>query len=385
MLDKQFLYVLQPHFIDIILYGEDLEAAILCYLLRDTWSKLSGDIYIRTLHETFSIEKSILLELYGYGRLLDLILRQISSIITYKGRKPLSRHSTSNNPGEYNIDISIETNPEIIENLPSTGHSTSKVPTDDQFLNMVNDLQDYTKLLSQKNWDYKNRTYNQFTQGNLNNNYHSHNNLDNQSSVVNSPYTEPIPCKDRNVPNSTPYCHFIHRNISNNSSTNEDPISVVNLSHLELTPSQLAILNKGLKFCPTPGEPDLSEHHSDLDKFHLRLKRYLHFYKLPNDSNVDESTLPSSSNPDPNSPFKHQKFKNPSDWIPPPVSNLENFITKNHLDLSDSVIPKSKYNDINRQERIAIRELSNNNTIVIKQADKGGAVVIMNRDDYIKE
>ena len=379
MLDKHFKHVLEPHFIDIILYGEELEAAILCYLIRDTWSNLSGDVYINTLNYTFSVEKSIILELYYRKRLLDLILRQISALITYRGHKPLSKHSSSNNPADYNIDISINTNLPANDEPECPRQKTSKGQNDEHFLDLVNSIQNYTKLLSHNNCvDYKLNKCNQGCTFNSVDNSHS------QQTPI-STTSEPIPCRDRNVPMSTSHCHFIHRNISNNSSTNEEPISVVNLSHKILTPSELAILNKGLKFCPTPGEPDLSEHHNDLDKFHLRLKRFLHFYKLPNDSNVEDDTILSTSNLDPNSPFKHQKFKNPSDWIPPPVSNLENFITKNHLDLSDSVIPKNKFNNISRQERLAIKQLSTDSTIVIKQADKGGAVVLMNRDDYIKE
>ena len=97
------------------------------------------------------------------------------------------------------------------------------------------------------------------------------------------------------------------------------------------------VLQRGMKFCPTPGEPVITELHDDLDKLHLRLKRYLHFNKL---SPPEDTTLPQDvtivPDPDPHEPFKHQKFKLPSAWIPPPVINLENFIFKNHRDLSES-------------------------------------------------
>ena len=196
--------------------------------------------------------------------------------------------------------------------------------------------------------------------------------------------TPPIPCRDRNVNMYHDHCSFT-QNTNNHSSTNEDIEYVVNLSSKTLSPPQLAILKRGLKFCPTPGEPDLAEQHADLEKFHLRLKRYLHFYKTPADDNVEDTLIPDMDNLDPESPFKHRKFKNPSDWVSPLVSNLENFITKNHLDLSDSPIPKNKFHNISTLEREAIRNLASDTSIVIKQADKGGAVVILDRDDYIKE
>ena len=41
--------------------------------------------------------------------------------------------------------------------------------------------------------------------------------------------------------------------------------------------------------------------------------------------------------------------------------------------------------NISPNERKAIRELRDNNKIVIKPADKGSAVVILNREDYLAE
>ena len=62
----------------------------------------------------------------------------------------------------------------------------------------------------------------------------------------------------------------------------------------------------------------------------------MHIYITPADDNVEDTLIPDMDNLDSESPFKHRKFKDPSDWVPPLVSNLENFITKNHPDLSDS-------------------------------------------------
>ena len=176
------------------------------------------------------------------------------------------------------------------------------------------------------------------------------------------------------------------RNKNNNSSENSIHESVVNLSHRQLSSTDINILQRGMKFCPTPGEPDISELHDDLDKLHLRLKRYLHFYKLspPDDStlNQDVTIVPT---PNMHEPFKHQKFKLPSAWIPPPVINLENFIFKNHRDLSGSTLPKIRNHNITKEERLALNDLAKDTNIVIKPADKGGAVVVWDRANYIKE
>ena len=48
-------------------------------------------------------------------------------------------------------------------------------------------------------------------------------------------------------------------------------------------------------------------------------------------------------------------------------------------------IPQNKYNNLTREERSALYNLKNDKNIVIKSADKGSAVVVWDRDDYIKE
>ena len=48
-------------------------------------------------------------------------------------------------------------------------------------------------------------------------------------------------------------------------------------------------------------------------------------------------------------------------------------------------IPQNKYNNLTREERSALYNLKNDKNIVIKSADKGSAVVVWVRDDYIKE
>ena len=83
-------------------------------------------------------------------------------------------------------------------------------------------------------------------------------------------------------------------------------------------------------------------------------------------------------------PFQHQSFKNPSAWQPPPNAPLE-FISKNKLDLVEPKIPPPGRNNISRDECKAIKDLANNHNIVIKPADKGGAVVIQDKDSYIQE
>ena len=48
-------------------------------------------------------------------------------------------------------------------------------------------------------------------------------------------------------------------------------------------------------------------------------------------------------------------------------------------------VPKDKFNNLTKGERDALYYLKNDKTIVIKGADKGSAVVVWDREDYIRE
>ena len=48
-------------------------------------------------------------------------------------------------------------------------------------------------------------------------------------------------------------------------------------------------------------------------------------------------------------------------------------------------LDNKSYDNINCKERTAIQSLNRNKNIIINLDDKGGATVILNRSDYIKE
>ena len=79
------------------------------------------------------------------------------------------------------------------------------------------------------------------------------------------------------------------------------------------------------------------------------------------------------------------RFKEKSTWKPPPgPPNLEFFNQLNELALTKIKHPKLQDN-LTQKERKALRTLSSNKEIIIFPADKGGATVIQNTKDYIKE
>ena len=114
------------------------------------------------------------------------------------------------------------------------------------------------------------------------------------------------------------------------------------------------------------------------------MKRFLHFHTPREDTRNIESSQFYATPPN-SGAFKHNDFKNPSLWVPPPCLPLEIFIAQNNQDLFKSKIHTPRRQNITKEQRSAIRELYSNPNIVIKPADKGGATVIWDKSDYIKE
>lgn len=61
----------------------------------------------------------------------------------------------------------------------------------------------------------------------------------------------------------------------------EPPVRVVNLSSRQVTSAELALLGKGINFCPTSGEPKMGDLVNDLDYFHENLRWQYHFLDTP--------------------------------------------------------------------------------------------------------
>ena len=151
--------------------------------------------------------------------------------------------------------------------------------------------------------------------------------------------------------------------------------TVVNLSSRSLTEPEKDLLQKGLNFCPTPGEPILSEIHSDLEKFHDNLRWKQHFHNQPPTENETERNFLTSK------ALRRETTKRP----PPGSSHLETFATLNEIQLTKSRIISPKQKNLSAEEKSAIKGLFNDKSITIKPADKGGATVIQNTKDYITE
>ena len=70
---------------------------------------------------------------------------------------------------------------------------------------------------------------------------------------------------------------------------------------------------------------------------------------------------------------------------PPGPIHLEAVILTNEINLNKTFVRAPNNLNVSRDEKAALKTLASDHSIVIKPADKGGATVIQNREDYIRE
>ena len=90
--------------------------------------------------------------------------------------------------------------------------------------------------------------------------------------------------------------------------------------------------------------------------------------------------------PDTRAPEKYPEFVEKSDWQPPEQGrDLETFIRSVESDIVKHKLPISKHDNLKPSERSALHSLQKREDIIIKPADKGSAVVVMDREHYFSE
>jgi hypothetical protein len=169
-------------------------------------------------------------------------------------------------------------------------------------------------------------------------------------------------------------------------------LSVMNLSSHTLTEDETKVLSRGLTFCPTPGEPDIRQVLKDFEKLARTMRYRTHFTKL---EEFKDSLPPTQTNPLMNlDPYDRVAPCDPSvlkyrvqRTDPGPANDdcLETFIKSVKLEVLKSEVKPAKSDNLPRHLKEALKGLQNNENLVIKKADKGSAVVVMNLTDYIHE
>lgn len=138
--------------------------------------------------------------------------------------------------------------------------------------------------------------------------------------------------------------------------------------HFQLTTPQTTLLNKGLTFIPTP-KPVRNHRqlHLDLQMYHRRIKLALFFEE------EEREPIP---------------FTLPSEWTPKDSQlpdAIKQLIKEDSKELKNVPTQYMEEANITPEETIALKQLTTNHQIVIKPADKGSAIVIMDKDQYLTE
>ena len=157
---------------------------------------------------------------------------------------------------------------------------------------------------------------------------------------------------------------------------------VQNLSTRRISIAEQRVLEKGLNFCPTSKHPKRISVLDDLYFFcrKLRLKEF--FYSPPNSDEVGVENNSEKEQCELNTRIANPYF-NPSTR---PPDALATYISAIKKDVTQSIkSPSNHRSNLTIEERQALKDLSEDDGIVIKPADKGGKVVVMDRNDYKQE
>ena len=140
---------------------------------------------------------------------------------------------------------------------------------------------------------------------------------------------------------------------------------MINLSHRKLSETEVVLLSKGLKITPTPKFGNKEELIEDLHEFHRKLRLALYF----DDTENEDISL----------------VRNKSKFVPPPTDK-RNIVLDDFINAVEN-FPKSSCRtlvvkqNLTQSEREAIKSLKEDNSIIIKEADKGGVSDIMDKED----
>lgn len=145
---------------------------------------------------------------------------------------------------------------------------------------------------------------------------------------------------------------------------------VVLAKNFQLSPAQESLLEKGLTFVPT-----INIHKNQKQQLTLDIQRY--HQKIQLISYFKNTTK-----------WEPKPFTAASTWLPPPnllPPQVHRLMEQDTTDFKNTYRPCRERANLKLEELRALRDLMHNRNIVIKPADKGSAIVILSRDQYIFE
>lgn len=141
------------------------------------------------------------------------------------------------------------------------------------------------------------------------------------------------------------------------------------MSTKQLNESEIKLLSKGLKYTPTPSS-NKQELRKDIKEYTRKLRLAEYFNNTESDEENENTQLDLVKN---KSNFNPKKGRNNIlDTVCETLQNLP-------LDSTECISTKQ---NLSKEETNALKSLASDENIVIKEADKGGAVVIMDTVYY---
>ena len=154
--------------------------------------------------------------------------------------------------------------------------------------------------------------------------------------------------------------------------------TISNISSTNLSESELSLLNKGLDFCPTTKELNKEQLLYDLHFLCRKLKLKEYFYGGYITTNKIQQ---SEERRDLNTKLPNRYF-NPNHEA---LLNLQRYISIVKKEVTELLKkPNYQQSNLTAEERLKLKYLSQNCNLVIKGADKGGEIVIMDTAAYVE-
>jgi len=175
-----------------------------------------------------------------------------------------------------------------------------------------------------------------------------------------------------------------NKNIKETPTTQQDKCKhqitniIHNISGFLLNHEEISVLEKGLNFCPTTKDLNQEELLDDLFSFCRKQRLKHHFHN--NETSINNKNDLQEERCELKSVTKNPYFNPPTDTCP----KLESYLSCIKTDITNLLNqPQKTKTNLTVEERLALQNLSSNSNLIIKKADKGGKIVIMERELYI--
>ena len=184
--------------------------------------------------------------------------------------------------------------------------------------------------------------------------------------------TPHLPCINVQPPSPAPF----NLSLNHGSTTDPDkPLVRCIPTDLPLTTDERSVLSKGLNFVPLTPTLDQNQRLLDLERFFRSLRWSVIVGNVPTHSTTEDDDPISRM-------FRRKKPTMPKPDVSPAVESYISQCRSDILKLKPKPIRRS---NLTLGEMGALRSLKQRDDIIIKPADKGGAVVVWSRDLYINE